>query len=93
MRTLGLSLGLALLCLLRVQAADLGAAELDERKVTLGKGREGNGGVCSLVTSRAGRTLGVEVFWYCGQLGSLQPPLLCCHTQVRAVTRLLHRRP
>lgn len=40
MRTLGLSLGLALLCLLRVQAADLGAAELDERKVTLGKGRE-----------------------------------------------------
>lgn len=40
MRTLGLSLGLALLCLLRVQAADLGGAELDEKKVSLGKGRE-----------------------------------------------------
>ncbi|KAM4761317.1 extracellular fatty acid-binding protein-like [Cyanocitta cristata] len=38
MRTLGLSLGLALLCLLRIQAAklgaaELGAAELDERKI------------------------------------------------------------
>ncbi|XP_041908148.1 lipocalin-like 1 protein isoform X1 [Corvus kubaryi] len=33
MRTLGLSLGLPLLCLLRVQATDLGAAELDVRKV------------------------------------------------------------
>ncbi|KAJ7412099.1 Extracellular fatty acid-binding protein [Willisornis vidua] len=33
MRTLGLSLGLALLCLLHVEAQDLGAAELDMSKI------------------------------------------------------------
>ncbi|XP_068270154.1 lipocalin-like 1 protein [Nyctibius grandis] len=33
MRTLGLSLGLALLCLLRAEAADLGAAGVDKSKI------------------------------------------------------------
>lgn len=46
MSTKGLSLGLVLLCLLRVQAGDLGSVEPDESKVTLsGKGREGSGTV------------------------------------------------
>lgn len=42
MRTVGLSLGLALLCLLRARAEDLGVAGLDKSKVIHsipGKGR------------------------------------------------------
>lgn len=42
MRTVGLSLGLALLCLLHAEAEDLGAAGLDKSKVMRsipGKGR------------------------------------------------------
>ncbi|KAK4811529.1 hypothetical protein QYF61_011577 [Mycteria americana] len=50
MRTAGLSLGLALLCLLRAEAEGLGALGLDKSKVIRsisGKGREGTTPPCS----------------------------------------------
>lgn len=81
MRTMGLSLGLALLCLLRVGAEDLGAAELDMSKVTAASW-EGQEGAWPPLTG-----WGLQR-WLCA--GDI--PWLCCPTEVRVVTQSLEPR-
>lgn len=89
MRTVRLSLGLALLCLLRAEAENLGAVGLDTSKVICsitGKGRWERG----LRSPGWGleRCFGTGV-----SRGHHSHHWLCCHTQMRAVTQLQRRCP
>lgn len=89
MRTVGLSLGLVLLCLLRTEAEDIGAAGLDKSQVICsipGKGRWER----SLQSPGWGleRCFGTGDSW-----GPRSHCWLCCHTQARAITQLQRRCP
>lgn len=86
MRTVGLSLGLALLCLLCAEAEDLGAVGLDKSKVSRsipGKRRWERG--LRSPGWGLGRCFGTGDGW-----GTCSHHQLHCHTLVRAVAHLQH---